>query len=366
MDRLIRLARVFAHMCLILLPLLLPPAAQAQKTYPTQEGDYVTHDFHFKSGETMKDLRLHYTTLGKPVRDAQGRVTNAVMVLHGTGGSGHQFLVPQFADVLYGPGQLLDINRYYIILPDGIGHGGSSKPSDGMHMRFPKYDYDDMVEAQYLLLSQGLGVGHLHLLMGTSMGCMHGWLWAENHPDFMDAVMPLACQTVELAGRNRMWRKMIIDTIRSDPGWNGGDYTAEPKAALTTALDFLLIAGSAPLYMQKNFPTRAAADKYVDDYLSTRMAGLDANDLIYQLEASRTYNPSPRLGSITAPVMFINSADDYVNPPELGLAQSEIKKVAKGRFVLIPVSDQTRGHGTHTWAAVWQDYLAEILKSPAR
>ncbi len=331
-----------------------------------QQGDFLVRNFHFGSGETLPELRLHYTTLGKPSRDTQGRVTNAVLILHGTGGSGRQFLAPQFAGVLFGPGQLLDTSRYYIILPDGIGHGGSSKPSDGLHARFPVYDYDDMVAAQQRLVSEGLGIGHLRLVMGTSMGCMHSWVWGETYPDFMDALMPLACLPIQIAGRNRMWRKMVMDAIRSDPEWKGGEYSTPPRAALRTALDLLLIAGSAPLLMQRNYPTREAADKYLEDYISTRSPTLDANDLLYQVNASRNYNPSKRLDRIKAPVMYVNSSDDFINPPELGIAEREIKKVKNGRFVLIPISDQTHGHGTHTWAAVWQQYLADLLKSTAR
>ena len=226
----------------------------------TAEGDYVVKDFKFRSGESLPELRLHYTTLGKAARDAQGRVTNAVLILHGTGGTGHQFLTPIFANELFGPGQLLDAARYFIILPDGIGHGKSSKPSDGLHAHFPSYDYDDMVAGHYKLLTEGLGVNHLRLILGTSMGCMHSFVWGEAYPDFMDALMPLACQPVEVAGRNRIWRKMTMDAIRNDPEWKGGEYTAEPQQALRTVLDFLLIAGSAPLYMQKTLPTRDAAD----------------------------------------------------------------------------------------------------------
>jgi homoserine O-acetyltransferase/O-succinyltransferase len=350
--------------CFALAGGLLPGASRAE-SWPTREGDFTLHDFRFKSGDTLPSLRLHYTTLGKPVRDAQGRVTNAVLVLHGTGGSGRQFLSPQFADVLYGPGRLLDINRYYVILPDGIGHGGSSKPSDGLHARFPQYDYDDMVAAQYRLVSEGLGVNHLRLIMGTSMGCMHAWTWGETYPDFMDALMPMACQTVEIAGRNRVWRKMLIDAIRNDPEWKGGEYAAEPRVAITTALDLLLLAGSAPLPLQKDYPTRAAAEGYLADYVGSRIAGLDANDMIYQFDASRNYNPSPQLGKVTAQVMYINSGDDFINPPELGIAQREIGRVKHGRFVMIPASEQTHGHGTHTWAAVWQQYLDELLKASA-
>ena len=347
-----------------------PSPAQAPVQAPTfgevQEGDYVARDFHFRSGERLAELRLHYRTLGKPARDAQGRVTNAVLILHGTGGSGRQFLAPQFAGVLFGPGQLLDTSRTYIILPDGIGHGGSSKPSDGLHARFPQYDYDDMVAAHYRLVTEALGVNHLRLVMGTSMGCMHSWVWGETYPDFMDALMPLACLPVQIAGRNRVSRKMLMDAIRNDPEWKGGNYTTEPRAGLRTALDLLLILGSAPLLMQKELPTRDAADRYLDNYFNSRLPALDANDMLYQVNASRNYDPSPQLGNIKAPVMFVNSADDFINPPELGIAEREIKKVKNGRFVLIPISDQTHGHGTHTWAAVWQQYLEELLKSSAR
>jgi homoserine O-acetyltransferase len=328
--------------------------------YTPEEGEFVVKDFKFRDGETLTELRLHYATLGKPIRDSAGRVTNAVMLLHGTGGSGTQFLAPQFAGELFGAGQLLDLAKYYIILPDGIGHGKSSKPSDGLHAKFPQYDYDDMVAAHHAVLEH-LGVQHLRLILGTSMGCMHSFVWGETYPEFMDALMPLACQAVQIAGRNRIWRKMVMDAIRNDPEWKGGEYAAEPKEALRTALDFLLIAGSAPLQMQKNCPTRDAADKYLDEYFASRMPGLDANDLLYQVNASRNYDPSPNLEKIRARAMYINSADDFINPPELGMAEREIQRVKGARFVLIPVSDATRGHGTHTWAAVWKQYLAELL-----
>ena len=345
---------------MMLMPLLNPCLAQ-QKFAPT-EADYVAHDFHFKSGETLAELRLHYLTLGKPERNGAGKVTNAVLILHGTGGSGHQFLSPQFSDVLFGPGQLLDANRYFIILPDNIGHGKSSKPSDGMRAHFPQYDYDDMVAAQHELLEKGLGVNHLRLVMGTSMGCMHSWVWGETYPEFMDAMMPLACLPVQIAGRNRLWREMVIEGIRQDPEWNNGDYKTEPRAALEISADFLLIAGSAPLLMQKNLPTRDDADKYLDESMKHTMATLDANDLLYAVNASRNYDPSAKLETIKTPVMFVNSADDFINPPELGIAEREIKRVPHGKFVLIPVSDQTHGHGTHTWAALWQQYLRELLE----
>jgi homoserine O-acetyltransferase/O-succinyltransferase len=325
------------------------------------EGDYVLHNFHFRSGEMLPELKLHYATYGKPVTGADGHVTNAVMILHGTTGSGQQFVTPQFAGVLFAPGQLLDTSRYFIILPDGIGMGHSSKPSDGLHAHFPHYDYDDMVEAQHSLLTGGLKVDHLRLIMGTSMGCMHSWIWLETYPHFMDAAMPLACLPVEIAGRNRMLRKMIMDDIRMDPGWMNGEYKQQPEG-LRNALDIFLIMASSPLQMQKNYPTRDQADAFLDKFLKTRMASMDANDTLYAFDTSRDYDPSPKLDEIKAPVMFVNSADDLINPPELGIAEREIKKVKNGRFVLLPISDQTRGHGTHSLPAVWKQYLAELLE----
>jgi homoserine O-acetyltransferase len=347
--------------------LALTPLLSAQQpstpAIPTpQEGDYIAHDFHFRTGETLPELRLHYRTFGKPARDQNGRVTNAVLIMHGTGGTGKQFLQPQFAGVLFGPGQLLDITRYFIVLPDDIGHGQSSKPSDGMHAHFPQYDYDDMVAGEHELVEKGLGVNHLRLVMGTSMGCMHSWVWGETYPDYMDALMPLACLPVQIAGRNRMWRKMVIDGIRQDPDWKNGDYTTEPRAALQIATDFLLIAGSTPLPMQIKYPTRDAADQDLDDYVKRVTPPLDANDLLYAVNSSRNYDPSAQLEKIRVPVMYVNSADDFINPPELGIAQREIKRVKNGRFVLIPTSAETHGHGTHTWAVFWQQYLQELLQ----
>jgi homoserine O-acetyltransferase len=301
-------------------------------------------------------------TLGTPRRDARGRVTNAVLILHGTGGTGQQFLRPQFADVLFAPGGLLDPAKYFIVLPDGIGHGKSSKPSDGLHAKFPQYDYDDMVAAHYALLMNGLHVNHLRLVMGTSMGCMHAFVWGETYPKFMDALMPLACLPVQIAGRNRMWRKMVMDAIKADPAWNGGEYASEPLSGLRTASDLLAIAGSAPLVQQKSWPSRDAADQGVEERSKQDLASLDANDLLYQVNASRNYDPSPGLEKIEAPVMWVNSADDFINPPELGIAEAEAKHLKRGRFVLIPISDQTHGHGTHTWAAVWKQYLEELLE----
>jgi homoserine O-acetyltransferase len=333
--------------------------AQQPPVPSPSEGDFTLRNFHFKSGEVLPELRMHYYAFGAPKRDAAGHTANAVLILHGTGGSARTFLRPIFAGVLFGPGQLLDSNRYFVILPDNLGHGKSGKPSDGLHAHFPQYDYDDMVLAQHELLEQGLGVNHLRLILGTSMGCMHSWVWGETYPNFMDGLMPLACNPVQIAGRNRIWRKMIIDGIRRDPDWKNGDYSAEPRAGLEIAADLLIIAGSAPLVMQKQLPTRDDADNYLHEMLERDSA--DANDLLYALNASRNYDPSPYLDKIIAPVMFINSADDFINPPELGIAEREVKKVKNGRFVLLPISDKTHGHGTHTDAAVWQQYLKEIL-----
>ncbi len=334
--------------------------ATGQSTPLAVEGDYVAQNFHFHSGEVLPILRLHYTTFGTPQRDASGRVTNAVMVLHGTTGSGKQFVSPQFAGVLFGPGELLDANRYYIILPDGIGHGKSSKPSDGLHAGFPHYDYDDMVAAQHQLLVDGLKVNHLRLIIGTSMGCMHSWVWGETYPDFMDAMMPLACLPVQIAGRNRMMRKMAMDAIRQDPAWENGKYKSPPPG-VKTALDVLLVMGSSPLQMQKHYPTRDAADAYLDNFIRTRFASTDANDFLYAFDASRNYDPSPNLEKIRVPVMAINSADDFINPPELGIMEVQIKRVPKGKYVLLPIADQTRGHGTHTLPAIWQGNLQKLL-----
>ena len=323
-------------------------------------GSFVIHNFRFASGEVLPELRLHYRTLGQPRRDAAGRVRNAVLVLHGTGGSGAQFLSPLFAGELYGAGQPLDTATHYLILPDNVGHGRSSKPSDGLRARFPRYAYEDMVTAQYRLVTDGLHVNHLLLVMGTSMGCMHSWLWAERYPDVMDGVVPLACFPTQIAGRNRMWRKMIIDDIKTDPDWKNGEYTTQPRG-LRAALQLLFAAGSAPLVQQRLGPTRDSADAYITRWLDTRFAETDANDLTYQVDASRDYDPSTTLDRITAPVLAINSADDFINPPELGLMERLIPKVKGARYVLIPTSERTRGHGTHTAAAVWKEYFAPFV-----
>lgn len=338
---------------------------QLERNYPEpKEGDHIARSFRFGTGEVLPELRLHYRTIGTPRRDAAGRVTNAVLILHGTGGSGSNFLSPQFAGELYGPGQPLDATQYYIILPDSVGHGGSSKPSDGLSMRFPQYDYDDMVRAQHLLVTEGLGINHLRLVMGTSMGCMHSFVWAETYPDMMDALLPLACLPVEIAGRNRQWRQLAMDSIRSDPAWNGGEYTEQPRG-LRAAVGLLLIVGPAAHQQQKALPTRARADRALEDYIAARMRSTDANDFLYYFNASRNYNPAPHLERITAPLVHINFADDFINPPELGIAEREIRRVKRGRYILVPFSDDTVGHGTHTRARVWKHYLVELLQESA-
>jgi homoserine O-acetyltransferase len=325
------------------------------------EGDATLPDFHFRDGESLPEVHLHYRTLGTPQRDAEGQVTNAVLLLHGTSGSGAQFLKPQFADVLFAAGGLLDPARYYLILPDDLGHGKSSKPSDGLHARFPHYAYEDMVLAEYRLLTEGLKVNHLRLILGTSMGCMHTFMWGENYPLFANALMPLACLPVQIAGRNRMWRKMLIDAITQDPEWKGGDYLQQPAAGLREAADLFEIAVSAPLPMQLQFPSRDGADQQLEKLRAAELEGMDANDLLYAVAASRDYDPSGRLPTIRAPLMWINSADDFINPPELGIAEQEVKKIPNGSFLLLPATEQMHGHRTHTWAAIWQQNLQDLL-----
>jgi homoserine O-acetyltransferase len=334
--------------------------------YPTPvEGDYLIKDFRFRSGETIPELKLHYRTIGTPTKDSSGRVRNAVLIMHGTGGTGTQFLSPQFA-VLFGPGQLLDATKYFIILPDAIGHGGSSKPSDQLRAKFPHYTYDDMVLAQYRVVTEKLEINHLRLVMGTSMGGMHTWVWGEMYPDFMDALMPLASMPVEIAGRNRIMRRMIMEAIRNDPAWPNGEYKTPPIQGLTAAQNILLLMGSAPLQWHKQAPNREAADKFYDERVKSGVARTDANDMLYYFDSSRDYNPSPQLEKITAPLFAINSADDLINPPEMGIMEREIKRVKNGKYILLPITDQTRGHGTHTIAAIWQDYLKELLQLTER
>jgi homoserine O-acetyltransferase len=346
--------------------LLLSAARAWAADYPAPvEGDYLIHDFRFGSGETLPELRIHYRTLGTPHRDARGVVRNAVLITHGTGGSGVQFMRPEFAGELFGPGQLLDATRYFIVLPDGIGHGKSSKPSDGLRAHFPHYGYTDMVEAQYRLLTQGLKVNHARLVMGTSMGGMQAWLWGEQHPEFMDALMPLASLPTQISGRNRVWRHTAIEAIRNDPAWAGGDYQSEPPS-LRTAIAMVWLVGSNPVLRQKEAPTLADADRVIDAYVAAAWKDTDANDVLYQLAASSDYDPGPKLEKIEAPLTAVNSADDLVNPPELQILEHEITRVPHGRAVVIPYSERTRGHGSHTVAALWKDELGKLLESPER
>jgi homoserine O-acetyltransferase/O-succinyltransferase len=332
---------------------------------PPTEGDFLIHDFKFSTGESLPNLNLHYTTLGSPLKNAAGRVTNAVIIMHGTGGSGRAFLSQTFGGVLFAPGQLLDATKYFIILPDDIGHGKSSKPSEGAHQKFPRYTYTDMVHAEYRLVTEKLAVNHLRLVMGTSMGAMHTWMWGEMYPDFMDALMPLASAPVEIAGRNRMLRKMIIDSIRNDPNFNDGEYKG-PLKNMVAANFALFRMTSSPLQLLKQAPTREAADAVFERRFYTAPAATDPNDMLYTFDCSRDYNPNPDLEKIQAPLFAINSADDQVNPPELGILEREIKRVKYGRYILLPTSDQTRGHGTHSIPAIWGKYLGELLALSAK
>jgi homoserine O-acetyltransferase len=335
--------------------------APQPRNWPTKDAAVTLRDFKFGNGETLPELKLHYLTLGTLHRNAAGHVDNAVLLLHGTGGNAHSLLNPLFANVLFVPGGLLDIQKYFLILPDDIGHGESSKPSDGLHAHFPAYDYDDMVRSQRTMLDE-MKIDHLRLILGTSMGCMQSFVWGETYPDFMDALAPFACLPVQIAGRNRMMRYMAIQAIKQDPAWMDGEYKTEPVGGLRTANEMILIMGSSPLQMQKQAPTRDQAEQYVDRSLERTVASTDANNMVFYLNASRNYNPEPNLETITAPVLWINSADDFINPPELGIAEKMVKRMPHGRFTLLPISDETRGHGTHTVAKVWKDYLAEFMR----
>jgi homoserine O-acetyltransferase len=336
------------------------PADAASYPAPV-EGDVTLRDFQFSKGETLPGLRIHYRTLGTPKKDARGIVRNAVLIGHGTTGSGAQFIRPEFAGELFGAGQLLDATKYFIVLPDGIGHGKSSKPSDGLRAKFPQYGYTDMVEAEYRLLTEGLGVNHLRLVMGTSMGGMHTWVWGEQHPDFMDALMPLASLPWQISGRNRVWRKTIIDAIRHDPAWKGGNYTTQPPS-LRTAEALIFFVGSNPILRQEQMPSLKKSDEVLEQAMDKAMREQDANDVLYQIGSSWDYDPNPGLERIRAPLYAVNSADDLINPPELGILEREIKRVKKGKAVIIPLSKDTRGHGTHTMAALWKQYLAQLLQ----
>ncbi len=351
-------------MALILILLADASVVAAEAPAPT-EGDFILCDFRFASGEVLPELRLHYRTLGEPRRDRHGVVRNAVLILHGTTGSGANFLRPEFAGELFGAGQPLDAARYYLILPDGIGHGRSSRPSDGLRARFPRYSYRDMIAAQHRLLTEGLKVDHLRLVMGTSMGGMHTWLWGEIHPEFMDALLPLASLPTQIAGRNRAWRRIVADAIRNDPTWDRGEYRTQPPA-LQTAAEMLFFMSNNPVERQKEAPTRERADRVLDEFVARTIATMDANDVLYAIESSWDYDPGPGLERIRAPLVAINFADDLINPPELGVLEREIRRVPKGKAVLIPRSDRTRGHGTHTLAAVWKDHLVRLLRQTER
>jgi homoserine O-acetyltransferase len=340
--------------------LALAPAARAQDTATA-----MLRDVRFATGESLPEVRLHFLTMGRPRRDASGAVANAVLLLHGTTGSGRQFLNPIFAGEMFGRGQPLDTSVFFVVAPDNVGHGRSIKPSDGLRARFPRYTYDDMVDLQRRLLHEALGVDHLLLVLGTSMGCMHAWVWGTRYPDAVDGLVPLACLPTEIAGRNRMMRRMILDDVRNDPEYQAGDYELQPRG-LAAALQVLFLMSSAPLVQQRAAPTRDSADATWERWIAGSLPRYDANDLVYAFDASRDYDPSARLGGIRARVLFINSADDLINPPELGIAERLVRRVPRGRFVLLPVSERTRGHGTHTAAAVWKPWVGPFIASLAR
>ena len=334
--------------------------AQTNLPAPTA-GDYTIRDFRFRDGESLPEIHLHYLTFGQPRRDTNGVVRNAVLILHGTTGSSAQFLRPEFAGELYGKGQPLDVTRYYLIIPDNLGHGQSSKPSDGLHARFPNYGYRDMVEAQYRLLTEALGVNHLRLVLGTSMGGMHTWVWGEVHPDFMDALMPLASLPAQISGRNRVWRRIVIDAIRGAPDWQDGNYAQQPHG-LKIAAETLYFMGSNPAIQARQFPTLEKMDAGLNAYAASFATNHDANDVLYALEASRDYDPGPDLEKITAPLLAVNSADDLINPPDQGILEREIKRVKHGKAIVLPETDQTVGHGSHTKAVLWKKYLVRLLR----
>ena len=327
----------------------------AQGAQAPREGSWTVTDYRFHTGEVLPELRLHYTTLGAPTGEP-------VLILHGTGGSGTGMLNPNFGGELFGPGQPLDANRYFIILPDAIGAGKSSKPSDGMRSKFPKYDYDDMVRAQHRLVTEHLGVKKLRLVLGNSMGGMHTWVWGTMYPDAMSALVPLASQPVEVAGRNWMMRRMLIDMIRNDPDFNDGNYTTQPRGVRLAQVYFGTATNGGEQALYNAAPTLAKADELWNQRVS-RPTPADANDLAYQFDASRGYNPAPQLERIQAELLAINSADDERNPPELGVMEREIKRVKRGRFVVIPASEQTSGHGTTGQAKWWKHHLVELLQS---
>src|ERR1700720_4829841 len=329
--------------------------AMAADFAPPRQGDFIARDFKFHGGEVMAELKLHYTTVGEPT-------AQPVLVLHGSGGSAASMLTPAFAGELFGPGQPLDASKYYIIIPDGIGHGKSSKPSDGLKTAFPKYNYEDMVDAQYRLAKEGLGVKHLRLVIGNSMGGMHTWIWGGKYPDFMDVLVPMASQPTEMAARNWMLRRMMIETIRNDPDYNGGNYSAPPRMMKYAVNAYQIASGGGTLGYQTLAPTTAKAGKLVDDRLAMPVTS-DANDFIYQWEASHDYNPSAGLERIEAAVLAINAADDERNPAETGVTEAALKRVKNGRLYLIPASTATRGHLTTGNAAFYKHQLQDLLQT---
>lgn len=350
-----------ATLLTFLVLLALPGAA---REYPEPlEGNFIIESFGFDDG-TVLDLRQHYRTLGSPRRGADGRVSNAVLIMHGTTGQGGGFLSDNFAGVLFGKGQLLDAAEYFIILPDAIGHGQSSKPSDGQRASFPQYTLEDMVRAQHQLLTEHLKIDHLRLVTGTSMGGMMSWIWGYTYPDFMDSLLPLASLPVEIGGRNRMTRKMMIDAVKDDPLWNGGDYEEQPPG-LKEAMYALLFMVSSPLQYQLAAPTREAAEEMMDALVERYRSSIDANDLIYAFDATRFYNPAPHLDQIIAPLIAINSADDQVNPPELGILERETARIPGAQSVVLPITTMTRAHSTHSQPTIWGPYLARLLAATA-
>lgn len=330
--------------------------AQAQSPEPiaATDGEWIVTDFRFHTGEVLQELRLQYSTVGDPTGEP-------VLILHGSGGNRRQFLGESFAGELFGSGQALDSSRYFVIIPDNIGHGGSSKPSDGLRAQFPRYNYEDMVRAQYRLITEHLGVRHLRLIIGGSMGGMHAWMWGEMYPGFVDALMPLQCLPVEIAGSNRMLRRAVTESIRGDPAWNGGEYKEQPIGALTVAGYVQLALFADPVAIYRSAPTQASADEAFDS-MPQRLRGVDANDLLYVYEASSDYNPEPRLEEIRARVFAINTEDDPTNPPALNILPEIIQRVENGRYVLIPRSEETRGHGSYRFGALYADYIREILR----
>lgn len=349
--------KIYATVCCA--GLLLFTLASFAAGYPQQkEGQWVVKDFRFHSGEVLPEMRLNYTTLGAPTGEP-------VLILHGTTGSGTGMLTPAFAGELFGPGQVLDASRYYIILPDSIGTGKSAKPSDGLRFAFPKYNYDDTVEAQYRLLTEHLGVKHLRVIIGNSMGGMQTWIWGEKYPNFMDALVPMASQPNEMSSRNWMMRRLVIDSIKNDPQWNNGNYTTQPRSLQFSSAFFALATSGGNQALYKAAPTREKADQLLNQRLNGPFTG-DANDHLYQWDSSRDYNPSAGLERIQAALLAVNSADDERNPPETGIMEREMKRVKNGRYFLIPASEQTAGHGTTAQAKFWKPQLEELLQSTAR